>query len=64
MGVDEKKTVDTDPYFEAVKSRTNISFDFVLWIYRILKYWYLFVISVVICLAIAYVENKNGFRCL
>jgi len=56
----EKRYIDTsDPYFEEVKSKPNISFDFVLWFYRILKYWYLFVISVAICLAIAYVQNKS-----
>lgn len=59
MSVNEKKAIDADPYFETVKAKTNISFDFVLWFYRILKYWYLFVISVVICLAVAYLENKK-----
>lgn len=57
----EKRHIDiSDPYFEEVKSsKINISFDFVLWFYRILKYWYLFVISVAICLGIAYFKNKS-----
>lgn len=59
MDVNEKKTIDTDPYFDGVKSKTNISFDFVLWFYRILKYWYLFVISVAIFLGLAYLKNKK-----
>lgn len=41
MDVNDKKILETDPYFEEVKSKTNVSFDFVLWFYRILKYWYL-----------------------
>ncbi|WP_108823141.1 tyrosine-protein kinase family protein [Dysgonomonas sp. Marseille-P4361] len=59
MSVDNKKAVESDPYFENIKSKTNISFDFVLWFYRILKYWYLFVISVAICLGLAFLENKK-----
>lgn len=57
----EKRHIDiSDPYFEEVKSsKINFSFDFVLWFYRILKYWYLFVISVAICLGIAYFKNKS-----
>lgn len=54
-----KRAIDTDPYFEEVKSKTNISFDFVLWFYRILKYWYLFVISIVLFTAYAYIKNKS-----
>lgn len=54
-----KKIENTDPYFEEVKSKTNISFDFVLWFYRILKYWYLFVISITLCLTYAYIKNKS-----
>lgn len=59
MSVNENKKIDSDPYFEEVKSRTNISFDFVLWFYRILKYWYLFVISVAVFVGIAYFQNKK-----
>lgn len=54
-----KKAIDSDPYFEEVKSKTNISFDFVLWFYRILKYWYLFVISIILFMAYAYIKNKS-----
>lgn len=49
----------TDPYFEELKSKTTFTFDFVLWFYRILKYWYLFLLSVPIFLGIAYLENKS-----
>jgi len=59
MDNNNNKIEDVDPYFEEVKSKTNVSFDFVLWFYRILKYWYLFVISIVICLAYAYIDNKS-----
>lgn len=52
------KPID-DPYFDEVKSKTGFSFDFVLWFYRILKYWYLFVISVVVCLVIANLKNRT-----
>lgn len=60
--MDEKNTPTiqtSDPYFEEIKSKTTFSFDFVLWFYRILKYWYLFVLSVPIFLGIAYFENKT-----
>lgn len=60
MDINNKKpAIDSDPYFEEVKSKTNLSFDFVLWFYRILKYWYLFVISVALFLAYAYIKNKS-----
>ncbi len=49
----------SDPYFEEVKARTTLSFDFVLWFYRILKHWYLFVFTVPIFLLIAHYENKS-----
>lgn len=48
-----------DPYFEEVKSKTTFSFDFVLWFYRILKYWYLFVIFLILCLGTAYILNRK-----
>lgn len=60
MDINNKQNnIETDPYFEEVKSKTNFSFDFVLWFYRILKYWYLFVISVVLFMAYAYLKNKS-----
>lgn len=57
--MDNKKIATSDPYFEEIKTKTSISFDFVLWIYRLLKYWYLFVISVALFLAYAYIDNKS-----
>ncbi|WP_029904808.1 exopolysaccharide transport family protein [Prevotella sp. 10(H)] len=59
MDNNNKKVIESDPYFEEVKTKTNISFDFVLWFYRILKYWYLFIISVGLFLAYAYIKNKS-----
>ncbi len=59
MEINNKKIIETDPYFEEIKSKTNISFDFVLWFYRILKYWYLFIISIVLFLGYAYIKNKS-----
>ncbi len=35
------------------------SFDLLGWILKILKYWYLFVISLAICIGFAYVKNKS-----
>lgn len=57
--LNKKQQPEFDPYFEEVKTKTTISFDFVLWFYRILKYWYLFVISVAIFTAYAYIKNKS-----
>lgn len=48
-----------DPYFDEVQAKTKFSFDFVLWFYRILKYWYLFVISLILFLGYAYIKNKS-----
>lgn len=49
----------TDPYFDEIQTKTKLSFDFVLWFYRILKYWYLFVISLALFLGYAYLKNKS-----
>lgn len=49
----------TDPYFDEVQAKTKFSFDFVLWFYRILKYWYLFVLSTALFLGYAYLKNKS-----
>ncbi|GAB6012669.1 exopolysaccharide transport family protein [Viscerimonas tarda] len=48
-----------DPYLEEVQANTRFSFDFILWFYRILKYWYLFVISLIVFLGYAYIKNKS-----
>ncbi len=48
-----------DPYFDEVKNKTGFSFDFLLWFYRLLKYWYLFLISVVFCWYIADLKNRS-----
>lgn len=50
---------NSDPYFQEVEAKTKFSFDFVLWFYRILKYWYLFVISLSLFLGYAYLKNKS-----
>lgn len=49
----------SDPYFEESQAKTKFSFDFALWFYRILKYWYLFVISLALFLGYAYLKNKS-----
>ncbi|MDR1882819.1 MAG: polysaccharide biosynthesis tyrosine autokinase [Prevotella sp.] len=59
MDSNNRRVMEPDPYFEEVKTKSNISFDFVLWFYRILKYWYLFVISAVLFLGCAYIKNKS-----
>lgn len=47
-----------DPYFGEIKAKTKFNFDFILWAYRILKYWYLFVLSIILFLGYAYIKNK------
>ncbi len=59
MDINNKPGADTDPYFEEIKAKTTLSFDFVLWFYRILKYWYLFVISIALFMAYAFIKNKS-----
>jgi len=59
MDAKDRKGIEADPYFEEAKSKTNISFDFVLWFYRLLKYWYLFIISVFLFVGFAYLKNKK-----
>jgi len=49
----------SDPYFDEMQTKSRLSFDFVLWFYRILKYWYLFVISMAAFLGYAYLKNKS-----
>jgi capsular exopolysaccharide synthesis family protein len=36
----------------------NTTFDVLYWIFRLLKYWYLFVIALVIALGLAYLKNQ------
>lgn len=55
----KKPTEVIDPYFDEVKAKTSISFDFVLWFYRLLKNWYFFVISLILFLSYAYIKNKS-----
>ena len=37
----------------------NPSFNILEWIMRFVKYWYLFVISVLIFMAVAYYQNRS-----
>lgn len=58
--ISNKKSFEVaDPYFDEVKAKTSLSFDFVLWFYRLLKHWYLFVISLIIFIGLAYLDNKS-----
>lgn len=59
QNINRRTDLSTDPYFEEVQAKTKFSFDFVLWFYRILKYWYLFVISIALFLGYAYLKNKS-----
>lgn len=60
MELNNKNNQDPiDPYFEEVKSKSSISFDVVLWFYRILKYWYVFAISLAVCYGIAKYQNQS-----
>ena len=42
-----------------VFTEDDSSFDILGWLLKILKYWYLFVISVGICVGVAYFKNKS-----
>ena len=60
LNKNDNNTFDiNDPYLEDIKSKSNFSFDFALWAYRILKYWYLFAISLVIAFGLAKLKNKS-----
>lgn len=59
QNINNTQGFSADPYFEEVQAKTKMSFDFVLWFYRILKYWYLFVISLTLFLGYAYLKNKS-----
>lgn len=49
----------SDPFMDDLQPSKKSSFDFVLWFYRIIKYWYLFVISISLFLGYAYLKNKS-----
>ncbi|MDR1809681.1 MAG: polysaccharide biosynthesis tyrosine autokinase, partial [Prevotella sp.] len=55
----EANTQPNDPYFNEIQSNTKFSFDLMLWLYRIIKYWYLFAISLILVLGYAYIKNKS-----
>lgn len=55
--IDQAKMADQ--FFDDSASKSSFNFDIVLWLYRFLKYWYLFVLSVPFFLLIAYFENKS-----
>ncbi len=59
QNINRSSDAGTDPYFDEVQAKTKPSFDFVLWFYRILKYWYLFAISLTLFLGYAYLKNKS-----
>lgn len=58
-GTNRRNTDIDDPYFDEVKPKSTFSFDFVLWFYRIIKYWYVFVLSAALFLGIAYFQNLS-----
>ncbi|NDW18388.1 polysaccharide biosynthesis tyrosine autokinase [Dysgonomonas sp. 216] len=55
----EQNNTIRDPFFDEAQVKSKFSFDFVLWFYRILKYWYLFAISLILFLGYAYIKNKS-----
>ncbi|NDV68746.1 tyrosine-protein kinase family protein [Dysgonomonas sp. 25] len=57
---DKSQLPINDPYFDDIKAKTGFSFDFVLWFYRILKYWYLFAIAIITSLILANIESRKG----
>lgn len=59
QNINRSSDFGTDPYFDEVQAKTKFSFDFVLWFYRILKYWYLFVISLTLFMGYAYLKNQS-----
>lgn len=59
QNINKPSELGVDPYFDEVQAKTKFSFDFVLWFYRILKYWYLFVLSLALFLGYAYLKNQS-----
>ncbi len=45
--------------FPSSQNGSSGSFDFISWILKILKYWYLFVIGFVLAFGLAYLKNKT-----
>ena len=41
------------------EEKDSSSFDYRTWIIRILKGWYFFVISLIVCMGIAYLQNRS-----
>ena len=54
-----EKIKATDPYFEDIKAKSSFQFDFLLWVFRILKSWYLFAFTIPFFLGIAYLDNLS-----
>ena len=54
-----EKLKASDPYFEDIKVKSTFQFDFLLWIFRVLKSWYLFVFTVPLFLGISYLDNLS-----
>ncbi|MDL2322934.1 polysaccharide biosynthesis tyrosine autokinase [Bacteroidales bacterium OttesenSCG-928-A17] len=63
--MDNKKTNDLQALNDAsldelmLSQNTGISVDVLSWIMKFLKYWYLFVIAVVIAFGLAFLKNKS-----
>ena len=45
--------------FQDPKDEEESSFNVMEWVFRILHYWYLFIISLVIAYGIAYLQNRK-----
>jgi capsular exopolysaccharide synthesis family protein len=47
------------PQVQSAAFDNNDSFDWMLWVIRIARFWYLFVIAFVIALGLAYIKNRS-----
>ena len=54
------KNINSDNHSNPIfDEEDNPSFNILEWIMRFIKYWYLFVISVLIFMAVAYYQNRS-----
>ena len=59
MNANNNANVNVKQGFNSQSSFSNDSFDYMLWLIRIARYWYLFVIALVIALGLAYLKNRT-----
>lgn len=59
QNINRQSDYTPDPYFDDSSNKSKSNFDLALWLYRILKYWYIFVISIALFLGYAYLKNQG-----